>query len=82
MFVQEAELLPYVREEIMASEYADKYNFMQSSPNYYELLPKDASKGNGLLKIAEILGKSQNTVKTLLSRGREKLKVLYGGDGK
>lgn len=60
MFVQEAELLPYVREEIMASEYADKYNFMQSSPNYYELLPKDASKGNGLLKIAEILGIPQS----------------------
>ena len=33
---------------------------MQSSPNYYELLPKEASKGNGLLKIAEFLGVPQN----------------------
>ena len=60
MFVQEAESLPYVREEIMASEYADQYNFMQSSPNYYEILPKEASKGNGLLKIAEFLGIPQS----------------------
>ncbi|MBQ8057421.1 MAG: sigma-70 family RNA polymerase sigma factor [Ruminococcus sp.] len=33
-------------------------------------------------EIAEILGKSPNTVKTLLSRGREKLKAIYGGDDK
>ncbi|MBQ8538756.1 MAG: sigma-70 family RNA polymerase sigma factor [Ruminococcus sp.] len=31
-------------------------------------------------EIAQILGKSPNTVKTLLSRGREKLKAIYGGD--
>ena len=31
-------------------------------------------------EIAEILGKNQNTVKTLLRRGREKLKAIYGGD--
>lgn len=31
-------------------------------------------------EIAEILGKSPNTVKTLLRRGRDKLKKMYGGD--
>lgn len=31
-------------------------------------------------EIAQILGKSPNTVKSLLRRGREKLKVIYGGD--
>ena len=31
-------------------------------------------------QIAEVLGKNQNTVKTLLSRGREKLRKIYGGD--
>ena len=30
-------------------------------------------------EIAQILKKSPNTVKTLLRRGREKLKILYGG---
>ncbi|MBQ8860523.1 MAG: sigma-70 family RNA polymerase sigma factor [Ruminococcus sp.] len=32
-------------------------------------------------EIAEILGYNANTVKTLLKRGREKLKSIYGGDG-
>ena len=31
-------------------------------------------------EIAKILGKSRNTVKTLLKRGREQLKKIYGGD--
>ena len=31
-------------------------------------------------EIANILGKNQNTIKTLLMRGREKLKKIYGGD--
>lgn len=56
LFVQDEDKMPYVREAIAASPYAKSYNFMQSSPYYYEILPKDASKGNGLLKIAEILG--------------------------
>lgn len=33
-------------------------------------------------EIADVLGKNQNTVKTLLSRGREKLRLIYGGDGR
>ncbi len=32
-------------------------------------------------EIADILGHNPNTVKTLLKRGREKLKSIYGGDG-
>lgn len=31
-------------------------------------------------EIAEILGKSPNTVRTLIKRGKEKLKKIYGGD--
>lgn len=31
-------------------------------------------------EIAGILGKNPNTIKTLLSRGREKLKRIYGGE--
>ncbi len=33
-----------------------------------------------VFEIAEILGKSENTIKSLLMRGREKLKKIYGGD--
>ncbi len=31
-------------------------------------------------EIAQILGKNPNTVRTLLKRGKEKLKRIYGGD--
>lgn len=31
-------------------------------------------------EIADILGKKPNTIKTILRRGREKLKAIYGGD--
>lgn len=31
-------------------------------------------------EIAQILNKNQNTIKTLLMRGREKLRIIYGGD--
>lgn len=31
-------------------------------------------------EIAQILGKNPNTIKTILKRGREKLKEIYGGD--
>ncbi len=63
LFLQEADLLHLVREEIASSPYSDSYNFMQSDPCYYEILPKDASKGAALLKIADILGiKHKNTI--------------------
>ncbi len=32
-------------------------------------------------EIAEILGKNPNTIRTLLKRGKDKLKSIYGGDG-
>ncbi len=32
-------------------------------------------------EIGEILGKNPNTVRTLLKRGKDKLKSVYGGDG-
>lgn len=63
LFIQEEDEIEQVRNKLLSSSYSNSYNFMQSSPHYYEILPKDASKGNGLLKIAEILGISpQKTV--------------------
>lgn len=56
LFIQEADKLGLVREGIARSPYAADYNFMQSDPCYYEILPPDASKGNGMLRLAELLG--------------------------
>lgn len=37
------------------SEFADKFEFVQSEAAYYEMLPKNTSKGSGLLKLADLL---------------------------
>lgn len=55
LFMVESEEIPKLRELIQTSQFADKYTFIQSSPNYYELLPKGSDKGTGLMKLAEIL---------------------------
>ncbi len=55
IFMVEVEEIPKLRELIRTSPFADKYTFIQSSPNYYELLPKGADKGAGFMKLAEIL---------------------------
>ena len=56
IFVQEANELPIVRDEIMKTDYKNKCNIMQSSPYYLEVLPKIASKGNALKKLSKLLG--------------------------
>jgi hypothetical protein len=55
LFMVEENELPALKELIQNSEFVDKYNFIQSSPNYYELLPIGSDKGSGLLKLAELL---------------------------
>lgn len=55
LFMTEEHQLQSIRDAIAVSPFTDKYEFMQSSPLYYELLPKDASKGEGLLALAGLL---------------------------
>lgn len=56
LFMTEADKLGMIKDAIAASPFADKYTFVQSSPWYYELLPKNASKGEGLIHLADLLG--------------------------
>ncbi len=56
LFMAEAEQIPLVRAAAANAPFADDYTFVQSSPWYYELLPKDASKGDGLMALAGLLG--------------------------
>ena len=56
IFMVESEEIPELRELIGKSEFADRYNFIQSSPHYYEMLPKGASKGDAMLELAKLLG--------------------------
>ena len=53
---QEREEVDKLRQLIDSSEYATKFSYTQSSPYYYEILPKDVSKGTATQKLCEILG--------------------------
>ena len=53
---------------------------MRLKPKYREVMYLYYSEGYTIEETAAILGKNQNTVKTLLRRGREQFKKLYGGD--
>ena len=55
IFMVEEYDIPAIKKLLQESEFAEKYTFIQSSPYYYELLPKNSSKGAGLLKLAELL---------------------------
>ena len=56
IFMVEPEEVDIIRNAIKGSKWADTYDYVQSSPWYYELLPKGASKGAGILKLAELCG--------------------------
>ena len=53
---------------------------MRLEPKYREVLFLYYIERYKVDEIAGILGKKNNTVKSLLKRGREKLKKIYGGD--
>lgn len=53
---------------------------MQLEPKYREVLYLYYLERYKVAEIGEILGMNPNTVKTILSRGRKKLKKIYGGD--
>ena len=63
IFMVEERDIGTIRKIIDESPFANDYTFMRSSPWYYELLPKGATKGAGMLRLADILGiKHENTI--------------------
>lgn len=56
LFMCEEHEFETVRKAVDTSPFADKYTFVKSSPWYYELLPKNTDKGEGLLQLARICG--------------------------
>lgn len=55
---------------------------MQLEPKYRDVLYLYYVERYKIAEIGGILGMNSNTVKTALSRGRRKLKKIYGGDEK
>lgn len=55
LIMQKEHEVSMVRKVIAESEFNDRFDFIQSSPKYYEILPKGASKGGCLMKLADML---------------------------
>ncbi|MCH5184996.1 MAG: HAD family phosphatase [Oscillospiraceae bacterium] len=63
LLMQNENEIAQVRSVIAGSEFNDRFDFIQSSPKYYEIIPKGASKGNCLLRLADMLGiKNENVI--------------------
>lgn len=61
-------------------KYDISWALMELEPKYRNVLFLYYIERYKIDEISEILGKSTNTIKTRLRRGREKLKKIYGGD--
>lgn len=54
IFICSEEDVLKLKETLNNSEFADRYDFIQSGSNFYEALPKGASKGKAMKKIIEL----------------------------
>lgn len=79
IFMVEEDEIDTIRKIIAESEFADEFSYVRSSPWYYELLPKGANKGSGMLRLAKMLnidpkktigmGDNENDVTLVLNAG-------------
>lgn len=56
IFMVEEDKIDRIRRLIAESPYADKYSYIQSYKNYYEVLRKGTGKGEAMLELAKMLG--------------------------
>ncbi len=56
VFVTEADELDELANALHSHPLAERFDFIQSSSYYYEILPKGASKGDLLLRMADLIG--------------------------
>ena len=72
------------RTPVFIDEDADSHSFpsilMELPVKYREALYLYYCEGCSVDETASILGKNPNTVKTILRRGRERIKNIYGGE--
>ena len=63
LLIDEADMIPSLMEGLKRHNKASMFDFVRSTSQYYEIVPKGASKGNAMLQLAEILG--VNPAKTI-----------------
>lgn len=81
IFMVETDDMQELRDAIANSEFSDKYTFVQSSPWYYELLPLNASKGEGLLQLADLLGIEKSHTVAVGDNENDLMMVKMAGTG-
>ncbi|WP_265459014.1 sugar-phosphatase [Enterococcus sp. HY326] len=75
---------PHILDEAikkMPQEITEKYNTVKSSPFYYELLNKNASKGNALKTLAEYLGLKPEETMAIGDNENDNSMLEYAGIG-
>ncbi len=55
LVIDRGELIPQIAEALHAHPLAEKFDFIRSDTEYYEILVKGTNKGRGLLKLCELL---------------------------
>lgn len=81
IFLSEADKMSVIEADLTNSPFAAEYDFVQSSPNYYELLPKGVSKGAALLVLAELLGIEQKRTIGIGDNYNDLTLIQYAGLG-
>ena len=59
-FTNRKEAALELMQAVKAHPLAERFDFVQSAPPYYEILPKGVSKGSVLLRLADLLGISRS----------------------
>lgn len=81
LFMVEEEDMPTLRSAIASAPFFEDYSFVQSSPWYYELLPKNSSKGEGLMHLADLLGIDRSNTVAVGDNENDLMLVKMAGKG-
>lgn len=80
MFIDEPENLSSVIASFPVSV-KEKYTLVRSAPYFYEILHPQASKGNAVQQLAEILGIEQEEIMSIGDNGNDLSMISYAGCG-
>lgn len=56
IFMMDADKVDVVRQDLLNTEFAEDFTFLQSEAHYFEILPKGMTKGRALTRLGDILG--------------------------
>lgn len=81
LFVTDEADMPRIKELVLESGFLDKYDYVQSCANYFEILPKGATKGTGLARLADIIGIDQSKIIAVGDNENDMTMIEYAGVG-